>query len=97
MTESLKALMAETEINNSFDISAVSDTLKMTLENSFPYLYRLQRNVIRYKHFYFPKSRSSTTTEVPFGDMYLDEKMRVCINLDADLIKHTSRGSFLYK
>ena len=94
MTESLKALMAETEINNSFDISAVSDTLKMTLENSFPYLYRLQRNVIRYKHFYFPKSRSSTTTEVPFGDMYLDEKMRVCINLDADLIKHTSRDLF---
>lgn len=101
MTESLKALLAETESNNTFDIQSVSSTLKKTLENSFGYLYRLQRNVVRFKEFYFPKSISSETPAISAGDMYLDDKSRVCFNVDVDLVKQTARDKFytsnLYK
>lgn len=101
ITESLKAVMAESEINNSFDLQSTSDTLKLTLENSFAYLYRLQRNVVKFKEFYFPTSKTSTTSEVPYGDMYLDDSLRVCIKIDADLVRQTSREKFynstLYK
>ena len=94
MTDSLKALMQDAEINNSFDIQSVSDTLKMTLENSFSYLYRLQRNQIRFKEFYFPKSKSSDTIDIRHGDMYLDDKMNVCMIIDVDLVKQSARQSY---
>lgn len=95
MTDNLKALMAESEINNSFDIRSVSDTLKMTLENSFSYLYRLQRNVIRFKEFFYPHSQSSGKyPEIPFGDLFLDDKLNVCLKIDADLVKQTAREAF---
>lgn len=94
MTESLQAIMQEAEINNSFDIQSVSDTLKMTLENSFSYLYRLQRNQIRFKEFYFPTSKSSDTIDIRHGDMYLDDKMNVCLILDVDLVKQSARQTY---
>lgn len=94
MTESLQAIMQEAEINNSFDIQSVSDTLKMTLENSFSYLYRLQRNQIRFKEFYFPTSKSSDTIDIRHGDMYLDDKMNVCMIIDVDLIKQSARQMY---
>ena len=95
MTDNLKALMAESEINNSFDIRSVSDTLKMTLENSFSYLYRLQRNVIRFKEYFYPHSQSSGKyPEIPFGDLFLDDKLNVCLKIDADLVKQTARETF---
>ena len=95
MTDNLKALMAESEINNSFDIRSVTDTLKMTLENSFSYLYRLQRNVIRFKEYFYPHSQSSGKyPEIPYGDLFLDDKMNVCLKIDADLVKQTARETF---
>ena len=95
MTDNLKALMAESEINNSFDIRSVTDTLKMTLENSFSYLYRLQRNMIRFKEYYFPVSKpSGESTEIQYGDMFLDDKSNVCIQIDADIVKQTARELF---
>ena len=94
MTESLKAIMQEAEINNSFDIQSVTDTLKMTLENSYMYLYRLQRNQIRFKEFYFPKSKSSDTIDIRHGDLYLDDKLNVCMIIDVDLVKQSSRQSY---
>lgn len=94
MTDELKALMNETEVNNSFDINSVSGALKMALENSFAYLYRLQRNVIKFKEYHFPTSVSSTTDEIPFGDMFLDDKYRVCINIDNDIVNQNARKDY---
>lgn len=91
MTESLRLLMEDAEINNTFDIESVTDTVKMELENSFWYLYRLQRNKIRFKEYFFPTSRQSTTSKRIYGDMFLDDKMNVCIQIDADLVNQSSR------
>lgn len=94
MSEELKTLMGDTEVNNSFDINSVSGALKMASENSFSYLYRLQRNVIKFKEYYYPTSVSSETSEIPFGDMYLDDKYRVCFQVDNDLVNQNSRKDF---
>lgn len=91
MTENLRLLMEDTEVNNSFDIGAVTDTVKMELENSFWYLYRLQRNKIRFKEYFFPETKQSTGPEVMYGDMFLDDKLNVCIQIEADLVKQSAR------
>lgn len=94
MTESLQLLMEDSEINNSFDIEAVTDTLKMELENSFWYLYRLQRNKIKFKEYFFPSSKQSVESKVIYGDMFLDDAMNVCIQVDADLVSQSSRNLY---
>ena len=39
--------------NNTFDVDALDKALRMTLDNSFSYLYRLQRNTIPYEEFFY--------------------------------------------
>ena len=46
-------LFKDALINNTFNKRCISDSLKMEIENSYSYLYRLQRNMIRYERFHF--------------------------------------------
>ena len=46
-------LFKDALINNTFNERCISDSLKMEIENSYSYLYRLQRNMIRYERFHF--------------------------------------------
>ena len=92
--ENTLAIMSKSEINNSFGLQATMDTLKDVEQNSFWYLYRLQRNLVKFKEFYFPKSISSTTSKIHYGDMYLDSKSNVCMNLDIDIVNQNSREKF---
>lgn len=92
MTESLKALLNEALINNTFSLSSVEKCLRMTLDNSFSYLYRLQRSLIGYEEFHFQTKKDITTKN--YGDMYLDKRGRVCINFDYDLVDMNARDKY---
>jgi len=142
LPDTLEKLLKETEINNSFRESAVTDTLKETMESSYAYLYRLQRDSVNYSRFHFQTREYLLNTtyndikmglkengdklmeleksenpdpneiarlkrilaeygEVRFGDLYLDNKRRVCVNIDHDIIapevKETFRNSKYYR
>ena len=92
MTASLEALLHEALINNTFSLSSVEKCLRYSLDNSFSYLYRLQRSLIGYEEFHFNTKKD--TSEKNFGDMYLDKYGRVCINFDYDLVDMNARDKF---
>lgn len=135
LPDTLEKLLKETEINNSFRESAVTDTLKDTMESSYAYLYRMQRDSVNYSRFHFQTREYLLNTtyndiqkglkengdklmeleksenpdldeiarlkrilaeygEVRFGDIYLDEKRRVCINIDHDIIAPEVKEKF---
>lgn len=93
ITNDLRNLMKETEINNTFDIESVGIADKYTLENSWAYLARVQRNTIHFEKYYFPTSRASSES-IQYGDLFLDNRYRVCMRINEDIIRHTARDIF---
>lgn len=126
----LDELFQDALVNNTFSEPEIMDTVKNTIENSYSYLYRLQRNMIRYQEFKFQTrekyltmsrndldvklkqidaeisfiaSDSDRTEEekaeaikkfikqkddlvrIEYGDLYLDEHYRVCMDINFDL------------
>ena len=78
--------------NNTFDIDALDKALRMTLDNSFSYLYRLQRNTIPYEEYFY--TTRNVKEQPDYGDLYLDKKERVCVNIPAELILTNAREKY---
>ena len=93
ISENLKRMMSESEINNSFDPGATDESLEYILHRSWSYLYRVERNLIHFEKFYYPESRASLE-DIQYGDLYLDDRGRVCFKLDVDIVKHNGREDF---
>lgn len=53
LPKTLRELLEETEINNSFNNQDVTDHLIDTMETSYAYLYRFQKDSIPYKRFHY--------------------------------------------
>jgi hypothetical protein len=90
-------MLSETEINNTFDLNVVEETLTKTLENSYWYLYNLQRNVCKYKQYYIKDSKKdawNVRNNIEAFEYYVDEKGRVCMYIDADLVYEHARGVY---
>ena len=92
----LKDMLAETSVNNTFDITSVEYTNKMLSENSFWYLYQLQKDYIVFKEYHFKTKNSNNDNATAFGDMYLDVNGRVCIDVDTELIHLHKRHNFYH-
>lgn len=87
-----KEFLQEALTNNSFDIDSTDKAIRMTLDHSFSYLYRLQRNMLCYEEFFYT---SRNEVEQPdYGDYYMDPRERICINLPASLILPQQRERF---
>ena len=93
ISENLKRMMSESEINNSFDPGATDESLEYILHRSWSYLYRVERNLIHFEKFYYPESRASLE-DIRYGDLYLDDRGRVCFKLNVDIVKHLGREDF---
>lgn len=135
LPDTLEKLLQETEINNSFRESTVTDSLKNTMESSYAFLYRMQKDSVNYSRFHFQTREFLLNTtyndihmglkkygdmlmellksenpdmdevaklkrtlaefgEVRFGDIYLDEKRRVSMNVEHDIIAPETREVF---
>ena len=78
--------------NNSFDVDATEKTLRMALDHSFSYLYRLQRNMIQYEEFFYTTRNNKEKPD--FGDLYLDKRSRVCFNVPVELVTPSGRERY---
>ena len=58
--------------NNTFDIDALDKALRISLDTSFSYLYRLQRNTVIYEEHFF--TTENIKDQPDYGDFYLDKK-----------------------
>ena len=50
-----KEFLTEALTNNTFDVDSTDKGLRASLDNSFSYLYRLQKNLIQYEEFLYQK------------------------------------------
>lgn len=87
-----KAKLQEALTTNSFDIGSTDRTLRMALDHSFSYLYRLQRSMVDYEEYFY--TTRNVVGNPDYGDMYIDKKGRVCINFGASLIVSQFREKF---
>lgn len=92
MIQASKETLQTALTNNSFDLDMTEKIIRMAQDNSYNYLYRLQRNIVIYEeHFY----TTTNNKDIPdYGDLYLDHKERVCINFPVDLIGTGNREKF---
>ena len=83
---SLPELFKDALINNTFNEEDINATLKMTIENSYSYLYRLQRNMITYQMFHFQtkeKDLKTTKDDLEKSLKKLDEEIDL-LNKDTE-------------
>lgn len=76
--------LTEAFTNPTFDVESTELALRKSLDNSFPYLYRLQRNLVQYEEYHYTTRNIVETPE--YGDMWLNAKDHVCINFDVEVI-----------
>ena len=78
--------------NGSFDLDALDKALRKTVDNSFSYLYRLQRNTITYEEYHY--TTRNVESQPDYGDLYLDRRERVCFNIPCELIRTSRREKY---
>ena len=78
--------------NNSFDVTATNNALRMAVDHSFSYLYRLQRNTVCYEEYFYDNQKD--IGEPNYGDLFLDKENHVCANFPVSLIMPGKRDAF---
>lgn len=92
--ESLKELMCEALLNNSYDHDPMHATLRKTWENSYSYLYTLQKSYVEYEELFFSSNETTGHDHTIIGNLYLNEQFHACFDIDYDLIHVYSREKF---
>lgn len=87
-----KEFLQEALTNNTFDMDSTDKALRITLDHSFSYLYRLQRNMVSYEEYFF--TSRNNIDQPDYGDFYMDTRERICVNLPASLILQQFREKF---
>ena len=78
--------------NGSFDLDALDKALRKTVDNSFSYLYRLQRNTITYEEYHY--TTRNVESQPDYGDLYLDKRERGCIDIPCEVIRTSGREKY---
>lgn len=95
MSESCDNLMQNAYVNNSFSIQSVNRSLKMEYENSYGYLNRLQKNIIRFQHFHMTTLEKTDKTQPYLREFYRDQVLRICTDITHDILDISRKKAYL--
>lgn len=95
MSESCDKLMQNAYVNNSFSIQSVNRSLKMEYENSYAYLNRLQKNIIRFQHFHMTTLEKTDKTQPYLREFYRDQILRICTDINHDILDISRKKAYL--
>ena len=87
-----KQYLQDAITNNTFNIEDTDRNIRMTLDHSFSYLYRLQRNMAIYEELFY--TTRNVVDQPDYGDFYLGRRERVCANYPIALIPTQYREKF---
>lgn len=87
-----KEFLQDALTNNSFSIDDTDRALRMTLDHSFSYLYRLQRNMACYEELFY--TTRNVVGERDYGDFWMDKRERICVNFPVQLIPAQFREKY---
>ena len=91
MSENLHKLLRDALLNNSYDKPSMDLSLTMTHENSYSYLYALQRSIIDYDEFHYKSNTELFENKRIIGKFYLDESEIPSVDVDYEMIKEPLR------
>ena len=95
MSETCDKLMQNAYVNNSFSIQSVNRSLKMEYENSYAYLNRLQKNIIRFEHFHMTTLEKTDMTQPYLREFYRDQLLRICTDITHDILDISRKKAYL--
>lgn len=87
--------MQNAYVNNSFSIQSVNRSLKMEYENSYAYLNRLQKNIIRFEHFHMTTLEKTDMTQPYLREFYRDQLLRICTDITHDILDISRKKAYL--
>lgn len=94
MSENFHKLLRDALLNNSYDKISMDLSLKMTHENSYSYLYALQRSIIDYDEFHYKSNTELFENKKIIGKFYLDKSNNACVDIDYEMIKESLRENY---
>ena len=93
MSENLQNLLRESLLNNSYDYSSMHGALRMTWENSYSYLYNLQKNYVEFEDIEYISNDTDKSVK-RIGRLYNDKLFRACFDVNYDFIHICNREEF---
>lgn len=94
MDESLRNMLRDALLNNTYDHSSTDLALRNAWENSFSYLYKLQIEKIGYDEYHYYSNDTTSKNPETIGHFYLDGYIRACFDIDKDIIHVCDREEF---
>lgn len=93
MSDNLQNLLREALLNNSYDYNSMHNVLRMAWENSYSYLYNLQKNYVEYEDLEYISNDTDKSVK-RIGRLYNDKLLRACFDIGYDFIHVCDREEF---
>ena len=96
MSTNLQNLLRESLLNNSYDYEAMHNTLRHTWENSYSYLYTLQKSYIEYEEMHYFSNDTVSWNSKKIGKLYVSRLLEACFDIEYDFIHVCNREEFYH-
>lgn len=86
-SNTLQKLLREALLNNTYDKPSMEGAIKMTLENSYNYLYHLQKQYVGFEErHYTTGGLLSRKDPIKPGQLYVNRYSYACVDIDFEII-----------
>ena len=96
MSKNLQSMLREALLNNSYDYSHMHSSLHRAWENSYSYLYDLQKQYIGYEENHYLSNNVISRNKEVIGKLYLNKTGDACFDIDYEFV-HTTSDKKFYK
>ena len=94
MSSNLTEVLRVALNNNSYDYDSMHKILKKTWENSYSYLYTLQKSYVTYEEIFYRTNNANCRNVTTLGMLYMDKQLKPCIDLNYDMIEVHNREEY---
>jgi len=94
VSDNLQNLCREAFLNNSYDYDSMDKELLHTWNNSYSYLYTLQKAYVEYEELFYYSNDDTARNSKLIGNMYLDKWNYANFDVDYDMIHVYSREEY---
>ena len=94
MSSNLTEVLRVALNNNSYDYDSMHKILKKTWENSYSYLYTLQKSYVKYEEIFYRTNNANSRNVTTLGMLYMDKLQKPCIDLNYDMIEVHNREEY---
>ena len=94
MSKNLQTMLRDALLNNTYDYSYMHRMLHHVWQNSYSYLYDLQKQYIGYEELHYFSNDEISRDAKRIGKLYLNKRGEACFDINYDFIHVTSDKKF---